>query len=243
MASNSSFYLRFVKKEKVSKDAYTFYFDRFRQKIDFLPGQFTQIFLPIEDRERGNSRYFTISSSPLNREFITITTRIIQSKFKKTLFELVPETEVKFIKPSGEFVFREEETENRIFLAGGIGVTPFHSMITYIAAKKITTPVILLASFSTVEDAVFYDEFRQISKSNNNIKIVYTITKPEESKTPWTGEIGRISDKLIKKYATDIAHSSFWIAGPPAMVTSIFEIVNLLGVQKEKIHRENFTGY
>ncbi|MCL5438526.1 MAG: FAD-dependent oxidoreductase [Patescibacteria group bacterium] len=243
MDQNLEFYLKFVKKEKVSKDAHTFYFDCSGRGIDFLPGQFTQIFLPIEDPERGNSRYFTISSSPLNKDFLTITTRIVKSKFKKTLFELTPGTEVKFLKPSGGFVFREEDNEPRVFLAGGIGVTPFHSIIAYITVKKITTQITLFASFSTVEDIVFYDEFTQISKSNPNIEIVYTITKPEESKSQWTGETGRISEQMIKKYVNDIADSSFWVAGPPTMVTAILEIINNLGVQKEKIHKENFSGY
>lgn len=239
------FFLKFVKKEQVSKDAYTFYFDRSQIGLDFLPGQFIKMTLPIDDPERGNIRYFTVSSSPLNKQFLTITTRIIQSAFKKALFLLNVGALVKFYGPSGNFVFDEKKLENRIFLAGGIGVTPFHSMVSYAAERKVPININLFASFSIVEDFVFYDEFREISQDNSKIKIIYTVTKPEDQPLAekWTGETGRIGPEMIKKNTSDYLNSSYWIAGPPGIVSSLAEIVREMGISSESIHVESFTGY
>src|SRR5438309_1255036 len=101
----NEFQLPFVKKEQVSSDAYTFYFDRKAfPAFSFLPGQWIRTTLPIaEPDDRGNSRSFSISSSPLNTQFLTITTRVIQSAFKKTLVNLPQGIPVQFFGPAGRF--------------------------------------------------------------------------------------------------------------------------------------------
>ncbi len=238
------FFLPFLKKEKVSKDAYSFYFDRKSSDFIFLPGQYIRMTLPIENPdERGKSRFFSVSSSPLEKDYLTVTTRIIQSSFKKSLAELVPGTQVKFFGPTGQFIFYEEEIIQHVFLAGGIGITPFRSMITYAAAKRFNTSITLFASFSTVEDMIFYNELTEIATNNPNIKIVYTITHPENLQTSWQGETGRISENLIKRYITDPLQSLCYIAGPPIMVLGMETMVKEMGIAQEKIKKENFIGY
>lgn len=240
MDAKKEYYLAFIKKEKVSKDAYSFYFNR---AFDFLPGQYIRMTLDIENPDgRGMSRSFTISSSPL-QDYITITTRIIQSSFKKNLENLVPGTKVKFFGPMGSFLLNEEDKTPRIFLGGGIGITPFHSMITFSNTKKLTIPITLFVSFSTFNEIIFREELEEISKNNPNIKIIYTITHPEESKEEWNGETGRISESLIKKYLPDMQSPIYYIAGPPQMVEAMTEIVKNMGISDEKIKVENFTGY
>lgn len=240
MESKKEYYLTFIKKEKVSKDAYSFYFTR---AFDFLPGQYIRMTLDIENPdERGMPRSFTISSSPLE-DYITITTRIIQSSFKKKLESLIPGTKVKFFGPMGSFLFNKEDKTPRVFLAGGIGITPFHSMITYANAKKLAIPVTLFVSFSAVDEVIFKEELEEISKNNPNIKIIYTITYLEDPKDNWKGETGRISESLIKKYIPNVSTPIYYIAGPPKMVEAMVRIVKNMGVSDEKIKTENFIGY
>lgn len=209
MDAKKEYYLAFIKKEKVSKDAYSFYFNR---AFNFLPGQYIRMTLDIENPDkRGISRSFTISSSPLE-DYMTVTTRIIQSSFKKKLANLVPGAKVKIFGPLGSFLFNEEDKSSRIFLGGGIGITPFHSMVTFSNAKKLAIPINLFVSFSTVDEIIFREELEEISKNNPNIKIIYTITHPEETPPEadqpladkWEGETGRISESLIKKYLLDV---------------------------------------
>lgn len=238
------FYLPFIKKEKLANDTYSFYFYSANIDLNFLPGQYTRMTLSIEKPdERGSSRLFTIASSPLEKNHIMITTKIIQSSFKKRMMELEPKELVQFFGPMGGFVLNEKEKEHRVFLAGGIGITPFHSMTTYACAKNLSIPINLIASFSTQQDLVFYEELLYIAKKNPYIKIIYTITRPEESSIQWRGEIGRISDALIRKYVRNIFEPLYYIVGPPAMVAAIEEVVRGMGVTSERIFIENFTGY
>ena len=241
---SKKFYLPFVKKEKVARDTYSFYFRQNNQDFAFLPGQYVVITLDIKNPDqRGTSKPFTISSSPLEKQYIAITTKIIRSTFKKRLVELVPKELVKFSGPLGGFVLNEKEKSPRIFLAGVIGITPFHSMITYTSTKKLSIPITLIVSFSTVEDLVFYKELSDIASKNPNIKVVYAVSRPEESDVKWGGETGRISEELIKKYVPDFLKPQYFIVGPPAMVAAMEEVVRNMGVVNEKIFIENFTGY
>lgn len=237
-------FLPFIKKEQVAKDAYSFYFDRPAKAWDFVAGQYMRLTLPVTNPDqRGNSRLFSISSSPLEKDYIMVTTRIIQSAFKKTLFSLTPQAKVLVFGPLGKFVLDENDLTPRIFLAGGIGITPFHSILTYVAAKKLTIPITIFASFSTAEDLIFYNELTTIANQIPSIKIVYTITNLENSQIPWIGETGRISESLIKKYVSDPSVPSYYIAGPPTMVAAMEQLVKDMGVQIEKIRKENFVGY
>ena len=243
MIQPKDFFLTFVKKEQVANDAYSFYFAR-PKDFDFLPGQYIRMTLDIANPdERGKSCFFSISSSPAEKEYIRITTRIIQSTFKKTLLSLTPETKVKFFGPVGIFVLRVEETMPKIFLAGGIGITPFLSMVSFASENNITTPITLFVSFTKVEEMIYYQMLKDISQKHSNITIVFTVTHPEESKQEWHGETGRISEELIKKYVGDVLQSLFYIAGPPAMVSAMLEIVQSVGVADQKIRKENFVGY
>lgn len=250
------FRLPFVKKEQLSDDAWSFFFDRtVYPDLSFLPGQYVRMTLDIpQTDERGNSRFFSISSSPLNKEYLIITTRILQSAFKKTLASVSPGTDVKYFGPVGRFILNEEEERPHIFLAGGIGVTPFHSMLVDAAEKNLSLPITLFVSFSTVEEIVFYEELMKISADHSNIKVIYTVTRPEvttlaaSSATEkeiavWKGETGRISGDLIKKYVSDSISSIFYISGSPVMVDAMLALVKEIGIPDEHVKKEKFIGY
>ena len=178
-----NFQLPFIRKEKIARDIYSFYFNRLANAdFDFVAGQYIRMILNIANPdERGTSRFFTVASSPLEKQYIMITTKIIKSSFKKKLLELWPKDMVKFYGPIGGFILNEEDKHERVFLAGGIGITPFHSMITYLHAKNLSIPITLIASFSTIEDLIFYEELSDIAKENPRIKVIYTISHPEKS--------------------------------------------------------------
>jgi len=223
-----SYRVVFEKKEKVAKDAYTFYFRR-GDFPDFIPGQYLRLELPHKADDRGTTRYFTISSSPLNKKYLTITTRIIKSTFKKELLNLKPGTKVNVFGPMGWFVLPKDEKEEKVFIAGGIGVTPFRSLLTSIKDKQLEKPITLFAAFSNKENFVFYAELADIAKKNSEIEVVYTDL--------------RISSDLINKYIADIQKPIFLVTGPPAMVEEIKKLLLDLGAIDEKIQTEDFDGY
>src|SRR5476649_1261945 len=98
------FFLPFLRKEQVAKDTYSFYFDRRKIDFDFLPGQYIRMSLPHKDvDERGTTRFFTIASSPHEEGYLMFTIKIIESSFKKALFNLQPLHPVQFFGPMGTF--------------------------------------------------------------------------------------------------------------------------------------------
>ncbi len=241
----TNFSLPFLRHEQLSIDAYAFYFDTTQHPVTFLPGQYTRVILPHENMDiRGDKRYFSIAVSPNEKTHIRVVTRVIQSSFKKALLSLVPGTIVALWGPVGRFVFDPEETSPHVFLAGGIGITPFLSIIPFALENNVTTPITLFVSFSTQEEVILHDYLLQLAGTHPTIKIVYTITHPEGLSPEWKGETGRISAEMIKKYAgNDLSPALFFMSGPPVMVTAMEEIVKGMGVLQERIKKENFAGY
>lgn len=229
------FTLPFVKKESVAHDTFAFYFDRVKrgsgspENWDFHPGQYIQMRIPKEDADdRGTMRYFTISSSPLDRQYLRVITKVIQSSFKKTLDSLQQGQEVSFFGPNGAFYLKEEESSH-VFLAGGVGMTPFISMIEYAAAKNVQNQLTLLVSFSTPQDFIFFDELSQISKEHQNIHVVYTTE--------------RISPELMTKHIPSVTKPLYYITGPPPMVDAMVKMVGEMGISEDRILQEHFSGY
>lgn len=246
MADNETpFYLPFLKKEQLTEDTFTFYFKRIGDERDFVPGQYYEMKLDIKNSdERGDSRVFTISSSPTEKEYITITTRIIQSSFKIRLSEVKPGETVQFNGPWDDLNFDEKDTSPHVFLAGGIGITPYHSIVKYVMDRNLDTQMILFVSWKNRDEMIFDDFFRQANNHLQNFSYVPTLTEEINLKPDnWDGETGRIDEKMIRKYVTDISVSKYFFAGPPAMVKSLKETVEGIGVPKEKIIAEEFEGY
>lgn len=243
IATPKEFTMAFVKSEQLAQDTFCFFFDRRGTDFDFLPGQWVRMVLSLKQPdERGTSRVFSIASSPLENHLM-IVTRIIQSPFKKKLMVLSPSEEISFFGPAGRFVLNESETRPHVFLAGGVGITPFRSMLMYASEKNLSIPITFLASFSTIEDVIFYQEFSTLAGQHVNVAVVYTVTQPEQSRASWNGEMERISENLIRKYVPNIADSLYYIAGPPAMVSEVEGIVKGMGVSQENIRKEHFVGY
>jgi len=243
MGKGRSFVLPFIKKEKVAKDTYSFYFDRSGFSFDFLPGQYLRLTLPHASDERGTSRYFTIASSPHEKKHVMFTIRIYESSFKKTLYKLQPGDEGHFFGPMGWFLLPKDEKEEKVFIAGGIGVTPFHSLLHFLSEKKRISPITLFASFPKRDEVLFYKEFEEISKKNKNIRVIYTLTQEAVVDPDWAGETGRVSHEFFKKYLSDIHKPVYYVVGSEETVAGIKAMLLELGIDEEKIQTEDFTGY
>lgn len=231
-----------IQKEVASNDAYSFSFAKPRG-FQYDAGQYVRMIInsPNPDN-RGNSRFFTLSSSP-SEDHLMITTRIIQSSFKKTLSTMSPGTNVDIFGPLGNFTLQQSDTGTRVFLAGGIGITPFRSITKYAADNRLKVPMVLFTSFRTTEDVIFGNELREIAAKNSWFKLVESTTRPEESKKPWTGRIGRIDEKILSEEVADIHRSLFYISGPPAMVDDLTTLIKSMDVDTTKIKVEKFSGY
>jgi glycine betaine catabolism B len=239
MIKASSYIFQFLRKEQRAKDTFSFYFDRSQTNFTFLPGQYLRLTLPHNSDDRGTSRFFTISSSPLNKE-IMITAKILQSSFKEKLFSLQSGDEVHVFGPMGRFIFDESNAAEHVFIAGGIGVTPFHSMVTYAAAKKLSHKMTLFAMFSRREDIIFQDVLTTIAEKMPSMQIIYSLTRKDPT---WKGETGRFSKMLLTTYVKHHDKILYSVVGSPEMAASTRELLLSLNIPEEQIRSEGFTGY
>lgn len=239
--------LKLIKKKVEAGGTKSFFWEP-EKKVEYLPGQFMYFTLPslkFPD-SRGSTRHFTLSSSPTEGNLLRLTTRIREeSGYKKTLDQLEIGSIVEAEGPNGTFILDEHETGNHILLAGGIGITPFRSMIKYALDKNTGSKIYLIYSNSLPEEIAFKEELEKWSKIGKNFKVAFTITKPEESKVKWSGLTGRIDEILIKKLVPSayLLSSTFWVVGPPPMVDAMENVLDKLDVSGNQIRTEKFTGY
>ena len=239
MTKAKKFTLPFVRKEQLGENTYSFYFDRRRSDWDFIPGQYVYMTLPHEDPdERGTSRYFTIASSPRQKDTLMFTMKIFQSSFKEALLQLQPGEAVQMFGPMGWFLLPEHTAKEKVFISGGIGITPFHSLLQTVAEEKLSQPMTLFASFANKEELLFHDALQKVSQNNSKIRVIYTLTQEK-----WSGETGRVTPSLLQKHLADILRPVYYIVGKPAMVASTREMLLDSGVPEEHIQIEDFTGY
>ncbi|MBI3397223.1 FAD-dependent oxidoreductase [Candidatus Woesebacteria bacterium] len=231
-----------------AKGTKSFFFEP-EKPIEHRPGQF--MYLTLKELkypdEKGATRHLTISSSPTEGNLIRFTTRIREeSGFKKSLSELPVGSEIEGEGPHGTFIISDTEVGPHIFLAGGIGITPFRSIIKYITDKKLPHEVHLIYSNSVPEEIVFRKELEEIAANNSNIEVSMTVSKPEESTENWTGLKGRIDENLIHELAPsedEVMSSIWWFCGPPPFVTAMEEMFTKLKIPSNNIRVEKFTGY
>ncbi len=199
--------------------------------ITFSPGQYLEWTFPHQKTDiRGNRRYFTIASSPTEKEvMLTIKTFVDSSSYKKSLIDLNPGDSITASHVSGDFLLPENPKENLVFIAGGIGITPFRSMIKYLLDKKQTRNINLLYASANKEDFVYQELYKQ-AESFMGLKTQYFATK--------TGQ--KIDPEVIKSLP-NYKTSTYLISGPDAMVKHYKKILNNLGIHK--IITDYFPGF
>ena len=217
---------------------------RFAKPEDFTyhPGQFIMLNLPHpQPDDRGSRRSLSLSSSP-TEEFLQITTREGTSSFKQTLHQLEVGTDVDLLGPMGRFLLNEDAQTPAILLAGGIGATPFRSMLTHLTHTQSTKPVTLLFSNKKPDDIVFHNHFVDISRESKYIDVINTITDTESLNDSYSGKRGRINEEMIQTVSY-WKQAEYYLCGPIVMVSALQEVVKSLGISEERIKTEQFSGY
>jgi len=220
-----------IEKKQEAKDVTTFIFEP-AEPLTWKAGQYLHYVLhhrPTDDR--GSDRWFTVSSAPYTKR-PSITTRFTAEKgssFKAALEKLAVGETIEIATVEGDFTVEDPSLEY-VFIAGGIGITPFHSILDEANHGGIKLTVTLLYS-NRSSDIAFKRELDAFAAVNPNLRIVY-VTDPE-----------RINEDTIKKYVPDIQKPLFYISGPKPMVESLAAVIEGLGVAKEHIKLDDFPGY
>lgn len=230
------------KKELVAHDTMSFWFEP-SHPVSFMPGQFMQWEVPHRDPDnRGTRRFFTVCSSPTERRIMLVTKfSDPSSTYKVALRALREQDEIVAMGVAGDFILPEDtDPVPCVFIAGGIGITPFRSMVRYMLDKKIVRPITLLYSNKTVDDIAFRQLFDEAG-SAGWLKTVYTVT--ETAPYGWKGRIGFITADIIREEVPDYADRLFYISGPKPMVAAFQKMLGDMGIPNERIKTDFFPGY
>jgi ferredoxin-NADP reductase len=230
------------RKEQVAEGTLAFHFQR-PADFQFKPGQFMNVTLigPPETDAEGNTRSFSIASAPFETD-LTVATRIRDTAFKRVLKAMPPGSEVSIAGPFGSFTLRQG-SRPAVFLAGGIGITPFRSMLLQAAHEKLSRRLFLFYSNRRPEDAPFLDELLGLEAETDGFRVIGTMTDMEKSRLPWQGETGYVNGEMLSKYVDDLAAPIYYSAGPPGLVAAMQQMLREAGISEDDVLTEEFPGY
>src|ERR1022692_702679 len=234
---------KLVSRHEVAERTTAFRFEK-PSNWTFEAGQSLDMTLcePPETDAEGNIRTFSMASGP-DEDTLIVATRMRDTAFKRVLKTMPLGSAVKIEGPSGSLTLHNDVTRTAVFLAGGIGITPFRSMVLRAAKEKLTHRIVLFYSNRRPEDAPFLDELQALEKENPNYKLVASMTEMAKSHRSWHGEVGQIDREMLLRYLKDAASPIYYVAGPPEMVKGLHKTINGAGVDDDNIRAEEFAGY
>jgi len=232
-------------KEPITPDSADFVFMPERP-LHYKPGQYMEWTLPDEHSDnRGNRRYFTLASSPTEPELrIGVKFYERSSSYKAALLSIDSQTPVVAAQLAGDFTLPDDPAQKLVFIAGGIGVTPFRSMAKYLIDKQEHRTVTLLYSVHTPDDIAYREVFEE-ARRTAGLDTTYVLTGSNgasQSALPHSHH-GRITAQLIQQTVPDYLERTFYLSGTHGMVTAMQQTLHELGVARSQIKTDFFSGY
>ncbi len=213
------------------------------QRVAFAPGQYMEFTLahPSPD-SRGNRRYFTIASSP-TEDALRLGVRFYNpgSSFKRALAAIDGRTRMIAGQVAGDFTLPNDPSRKLAFIAGGIGITPYRSMLKYLLDTGQRRDVVLLYANRSADEIIYRDVLGD-AEARLDAKVVYTLTDSKAVSRNWTGRVGRIDEPMIRESVPDYAERTFYLSGPTAMVRAHHRALRALGVPRAHIKTDLFAG-
>jgi ferredoxin-NADP reductase len=230
-------------KETVAEGTMAFHLTK-PADFKFTAGQSMNVSLidPPETDGKGNARTFSIVSAPHEAELV-VATRMRDTAFKRVLKAMPPGGRVSLRGPAGKFTLDGTDVRPAVFLAGGIGVTPFVSMLRDGAHSRLARDLWLFYSNRRPEDAAFLDELAALPNRHSRCRFVGTMVEMDKSSRPWTGETGFLDRAMLERHLKSLAAHVYYIAGPPGLVEAMQKMLTDAGVAPSAIHTDEFFGY
>jgi ferredoxin-NADP reductase len=216
---------RFVKRIKRNPTISSFYFQP-ETKMNYIAGQFIELTIPFKTEEtRGNKRWFTLSSSP-GEKYLFITTRIFSKKslFKEKLAKMKTGQEVDIALPMGDFVLPKSTKAELVFIAIGIGITPFRSIVSHFLEEGNKRKITLIFANKNSEDFIFDELF-------------------SEAEISYIKHHGKLNLADIKSYIPGVKSKTIYLSGPERTVESLYKDLLSDGIRPEKISVDYFHNY
>jgi ferredoxin-NADP reductase len=243
MATSTALKTRLKGKEDLAEGTMGFHFAK-PEGFQFKPGQTIDLTLinPAETDAEGNIRTFSIACAPEDGDLL-VATRMRDTAFKRVLRAAPLDLEVGLEGPMGSFTLHNNPAKAAVFLAGGIGITPFSSIVRHATRAKLPHQLYLFYSNRRPEDAPFMNVLSELTGMNPNFHFIPTMSAMERSTAQWSGETGLINKEMLLRHLPALQGPIYYIAGPPAMVTAMRQMLTAASVDEDDIRTEEFAGY
>ncbi|MHB8625056.1 MAG: FAD-dependent oxidoreductase [Aggregatilineales bacterium] len=228
---------------QVAPDTFDFIFAPNR-KLAFAPGQFMEWTLGHDQPDsRGNRRYFTLASSPTEQDLILgVKFYSNASSYKQSMLSMGRGSQIVAAQLAGDFVLPKDPSQRLVFIAGGIGITPFRSMIKYLLDTRQPRPIVVFYANRTVDEVVYTDVLER-ARRELGIQTIYTLTDKNKVPPGWRGQVGYITDTMIRTQVPDYKHCTFYLSGSNSMVTSFEKTLLKMRVRPDHIKTDFFPGF
>ncbi|MEI6836019.1 MAG: FAD-binding oxidoreductase [Candidatus Falkowbacteria bacterium] len=208
--------------------------------FNFKPGQYAMLSFYNQKGKFFINHPFSIASSPNQNGFLMFGIKIL-GNFTQNIQKLTVGSQVDVMGPFGDFVFEEQKHQEAVFLAGGVGITPFISASEYATYRHLSNRLTLLYSCRTVKEALFYDYIKKLAGANSNFTAKLKITQETLNSNFEYCENGYITPEVILENVGSVVGKDFFICGPGAFMTAMETNLLSLGVSRQKIHQEAFS--
>ncbi len=229
---------------EVAERTMAFVFDR-PGGLDFTAGQYAQLVLPDPPYTDagGNRRTFSIASGVHDTAALQFATRMTGSAMKRSLAEVALGTPVEILGPGGSFTLHEDASAPAVFIAGGIGITPFRSILLDAVRRRLPHRITLIYSNRNPEGAAFHEELARLAAACPSIAYIPTMTQADTSRRAWSGERRYVNADFLRDHVGDLTTPIFYLAGPPGLVEGLTKVVVEAGADPSHVRVEEFVGY
>ena len=194
---------------------------------------------------RGNRRYFTLASSPTEAEtHLGVKFPNPSSSFKRDLLGLQPGSTLVAGQLAGDFTLPRDQSKKLVFMAGGIGVTPFRSMLKYLSDRGEKRDIVLMYSNQTRAE-IAYKEIFEEAERQIGLKTIYALTNTHEAPSDLNGPVHlrRIDADMVQQEIPDYLQRLFYVSGTHAMTDALTQMLRGLGVPRAQIKTDFFPGF
>lgn len=237
----STYSTRLIRSAEVAQGTRAFYLEK-PAGFEFRPGQAMEVILPGAAAGDDGHHAFSIVSAPHEAELV-FATRMRDSTYKRHLASLPPGTALEIDGPFGNLTLHKKTERAAVFVAGGIGITPFMSILRHAALQPTGQRLALLYSNRRPEDTAFLAELQALAKNLPGFALHATMTDMAQSSQPWAGAQGMIDSAFVQRCTAALPAPIFYISGPPAMVQALRQVLVAAGADEDDVRSEEFYGY
>ena len=235
--------VKLARSEEIAAGTMAFHFEK-PDGFNFKPGQALDVILADSPSvDAANARHtFSIVSAPFEKR-LTVATRMRDSTFKRALKALPIGASLELEGPFGSLTLHHNRARPAVLIAGGIGITPFISILRQAANDHLPQQLILVYSNRRPEDAAFLGELQHIERGFDPFRFVPTMTQMGQSIQSWNGKTGLVGKEFMDGVISDLKAPIYYLVGPPAMVEGLRTTLNEMQVDDDDIRSEEFYGY